>query len=418
MLNQKTVRVGVICLLIAALFWVEPLFCGGAKEAEEAPEGMYPEEVATWLKETKIGPFQEKEVDYEAIYQAALAEGKVVIYAGSSRVPKVIELFNETYPGIEVESAHLGTAGAIQKVFEEQKAGIYKADLLQASLPSRQVFLLHENHMLFPWIPPDLKEVIPERWQKPLLAWIISGKSVAYNHQTYPEGQPFQSLWDLTKPEWRRKIFMTDPRVDAAFLDFCTNVVLRADEMAAEYKRVFGKPIELTTDNAGYEWLRRIIQNEPQLFAKDKEVATVLGAAGQEAVSISTSLSRYRQVGDPAKGNQQFWPAVDTTPKFSHVYPNLLNIVYKAPHPNAAKLFLHFLMGDEQGKAGYAPWFIIGNWPVRADIGNPPVHPFTPELEDVLWPFSKIEDKTWFWDPENLQALYDSVLDFLIDELG
>jgi hypothetical protein len=38
-----------------------------------------PADVEKWLKKNKIGPYQEDKADYDALYQAAKKEGRVVV---------------------------------------------------------------------------------------------------------------------------------------------------------------------------------------------------------------------------------------------------------------------------------------------------------------------------------------------------
>ena len=67
-----------------------------------AAQGLSPAQDA-WLKATGLGPYQPATEDWQAIYDAAKAEGKVVIYSISSRIYQVVDAFKAAYPGIEVE---------------------------------------------------------------------------------------------------------------------------------------------------------------------------------------------------------------------------------------------------------------------------------------------------------------------------
>ena len=129
-----------------------------------------PKDVDKWLKANKIGPYTEDKADYDALYQAAKKEGKVVVYANSSRGPKSLALgFYDKYPGIKVEWNTLGTSGTVSRTIKEQKAGIYAADVIMASDFPTQVNVLHPANMIFPWVPPDLKEVIPRKLKRDAL---------------------------------------------------------------------------------------------------------------------------------------------------------------------------------------------------------------------------------------------------------
>lgn len=52
----------------------------------------------------------------------------------------------------------------------------------------------------------------------------------------------------------------------------------RADELTAEYEALYGEPLELTEVNAGLEWTKRFLQNDPSIMASDTRVAEADGA--------------------------------------------------------------------------------------------------------------------------------------------
>ena len=56
----------------------------------------------------------------------------------------------------------------------------------------------------------------------------------------------------------------------------------------------------------------------------------------------------------------------------------------KAPHPNAAKLLIRWLLGDQNGGNGMKPWFVPGQWPSRADV-KPPTEKTLKDLDQFTW---------------------------------
>ena len=367
-------------------------------------------EKAKWLKENKIGPYQEDKVDYDALYQAAKKEGKVVVYSSTSRGPKSFALgFHKKYPGIKVEWNTIGTGESLKRLMAEQKAGIYSVDLINASDPPTQFNVYAPAHMLFPWTPPELRGAIPKNWQNPLLVHRLTQLGVMYSTHEFPNKPPIDSWWDATKPEWKGRLVTPDPRVNAYILNQLITLVLNADEMAEDYKRVFGKPIQLTTPNAGYEWIKRFFANEPKLVKKeyDARFAGKPGLANSPLI-IPTALARVSDAGNPKYGNIRWAAATELKPRFGLVYPTLMNIAYKSPHPNAAKLVIRWLMGNDQGKAGFSPWFVPGYLPARTDVIAAPPHPFIPELS-----WSMKGKKYWYMNAEGIWEKRTEVLDFI-----
>ncbi len=373
-----------------------------------------PADVEKWLKKNKIGPFTEDTVDYDSLYQAAKKEGKIVVYANSSRGPKSLALgWYDKYPGIKVEWNTLGTSGTISRTLREQKARIYNADVIMASDFPTQVNVMHPANMIFPWVPPDLKEVIPRKFRDPLLAHRLGAMTIFYNTHAWPDKPPIESWWDITRPEWKGRLVIQDPRANISALQFFTTFVLNAEEMAKDYESVFGKPLTLTTPSAGYEWIKMVFANEPKLVKKEKE-ARYIGKPGQAKPSLGVNwgLSRITDTDNPKYGNIKLMPHLTLKPRMGMLYPILLNVAYKAPHPNGAKLMIRWLMGDEKGGAGLAPWFTPGNLPVRADIKEAAPHPFNPQIS---WHVKDLN--FWFMDARGIWKKQEEVLNFVNRQL-
>lgn len=368
-------------------------------------QGPYPPAVDAWLRQAQLGPYAPAVLDWDAIYQAARREGKVVVYTSSSRVPALKAEFEALHPGVEWEAVQLGTAGSIERLEREQRAGIYNVDVIHASGHPVQYNQLFLNHMIFPFYPPELEAVIPTDFRDPLVAARLEARGIFYNTVVHRES-PIASWWDLTKPEWRDRIAMVDPMVDASTLDFITQIVADHERFAADYQRVFGRPIRLTTPNAGYELLKGIIANRPRFYARHGDILPIVGDpnATNPPIAISMVFSQLRDLQDPARGNLQFWPVQRLTPWAGMSYLSLMNIAYRAPHPNAAKLAIKYFFGDQQGGLGFAPFNIGGNWPPRTDLDPP---------DERFWiPYNEIEFR--LMDPQAIWDLQIQVQDWWI----
>ena len=244
-----------------------------------AVAATYPPDVDKWLKDNQIGIYQEKVTDYKALYEQAKKEGKLVVYSGSSRMPAVAKEFEALYPGIKVEVEAMGTAEVIEKYEREAIAKVNRVDVVQASQAGRQKALLYDKNYLFTWVPSDIRPLLRPDQMDPFLHWRYGSRQWAYNDSVSKE-EPFTSLWELTEPKWRKRVAIGDPRLDGGTLDYFIQVVLMADQMAAEYQRFYGKPIKLTTTNAGYEWIKMLMANQPILVKSEKDVPPIIGERG------------------------------------------------------------------------------------------------------------------------------------------
>jgi iron(III) transport system substrate-binding protein len=267
--------------------------------------------------------------------------------------------------------------------------------------------------MVFPWVPPDLKKVIPQKFQEPLLIHRLAAKELFYNTHTWPDTPPVDSWWDVTRPEWKGRLVIQDPRPNRITLNFFITIVLNADEMAKDYERVFGKPLKLTTPNAGYEWIKMVFAQKPKLVMNPKD-AKYIGKPGQAKPSLGVGWgsSRITDTDNPKYGNIKYAPHVTLKPRMGMMYPSPLSIAYKAPHPNGAKLLIRWMFGDEKGGGGIAPWFVPGYYPTRKDIKGAAPHPFDPKLS--LHPRDL---NYWYLDAKGIWKIRKDVLDFINQQL-
>lgn len=172
-------------------------------------------------------------------------------------------------------------------------------------------------------------------------------------------------------------------------MNFLQMVVKYAKDMAAAYEQEFGEPIQLSpgVQNAGYEWIVRLVNNDLVLTTSHGDAAKAVGKAGQTnpplALSASSKL-RYNETKDT-----KLAIGLNIQPMTGLTKRNFLAIANQSPHPNAAKLLIRWLLGDSQGGAGMTQWKIQGQWPSRSDV--PPLT--SPKLEEIL-------EATWFLDPD------------------
>ncbi len=224
---------------------------------------------------------------------------------------------------------------------------------------------------------------------------------VMYNTEKY-KTPPIDSWWDLTRPEWKGKLVTVDPLKSATEFDLFALFVKNSDVMAKLYKEEFGHDIVLHgTQNAGYEFLKRLIENGIVLFSGGNDVAKAIGARGQANPPIGiNSFSKLRKA---AENNLALGVITNLKPTAGISTKAVIAIAKFAPHPNAAKLMIRWMMGgiNEKNLAGYAPYHVMGDWSPRTDIkqpkGQPPLDKMNLWPEDIPWLYKnqfKVRD---FW---------------------
>jgi iron(III) transport system substrate-binding protein len=346
--------------------------------------------------------------DWAAIEAAARKEGKVVIYSVSSRIFKLADAFKEKY-GIEIEGHDIASDVQLEKLRREHKAGIYNVDVLfNADLP----LLLNEfleRKLAHNFVPEAYANQLDAGEMDPVLVQRWSSRIIIYNAAKNPNGAPIDNLWDLTKPEWKSRVLMPNPAENSVQANAIQTILQQSDAMAKAYKEEFGEDVSyskavvkavkkhplIDEPTASMEWLYRILHNDPVFLGSTTQIFKNVADVKQDNPPIGfTTFSKLRS---NKKDVYDAAPAYDVKPAFGVAYPTVLAIADGAPHPNAAKLLIRYMMDQ-----GFKPWNVIGDYAARTDVAKEQIAKFKiPEFDDL---------NLWKIDPANV---YDNKYSFL-----
>ena len=392
----------IALILVAALVACAGPGAGEPAATPAAPPAAAPAapaapEPTSWAEEHL---FVDRTVD--ELYALALEEGNLTIFTISSRTQGVADSFMEQYPGINVEVFDLRQNELIERFEREYAAGIRNVDLLHTQdLDGTMWFEFVARNMLHIYRPADMVEFIDPVHMRYGMPLFIEMQQWFYNTEAFPDGAPISSWWDVTRPEWSGMVMIRDPLADIATLSNLTALVQFADEMAADYERVFGQPITLSpgTPTASHEWLRRFMANDPIFTTSSGEIITAIGTPGQTnppiGFAMSSGLRRTIERGYVLN-------FVNITPASGVPHTSFLYITDEAPNPNAARLMVRWLMGEADGQGvGFDPWNTLGGWPVRSDQelepGSTPLSEINIWNHDVEFIYENIHDVADFW---------------------
>jgi iron(III) transport system substrate-binding protein len=138
--------------------------------------------------------------------------------------------------------------------------------------------------------------------------------------------------------------------------------------MEQAYRDHYGEELEVTEENAGWEFLKRLFQNNMVVMGSDDDVSQAVGGAGQTEPPIGMyTYTKHRNMEelDLALG------ICDTMEPFmGYALATYIAQVNGAPHPNAAKLFTHFVLTEE----GVAPWVLedLGGYSSNPEVSANP----------------------------------------------
>lgn len=302
-------------------------------------------------------PAAEVKTGWEAEWQKSLIEakkeGKVIVYGppGGDIRKALTDGFQKAYPGIEVE--YFGASGAMvaPKVKAEKRAGLETIDvhiggtqsivseLMQFAAPVQPQLILPEVKDTKYW--KDGKLDFSDNARKFNLVFAVYGKVAIVYNPTLLDTQRAQALsyWDLTKPEFKGKVIARDPRTagpgQTSFLFLYAHPQLGPDLIQA-----FGK-------------------NDPVLTRDDRQLLEWI-SVGKYAVGIGHSDLQLAELRKAGIQNIKTMPTLKegtyTTAGFSS-----LVLFDKAPHPNASRVYLNWLLSKE----GQTLWTVNSGYPSR-----------------------------------------------------
>ena len=266
------------------------------------------------------------------LYERALKEGQVVIYASLSSdttTSSFARAFNEAFPGITVKFV-TGSASEVSARYQsEAQAGVTQGDIVLAGVgPFFEVGYERQWFKPILSIVPHLKEKYPED------AFAMDGNAVvvfrvvtgfAYNTHLVTGANVPRSFADFAKPFWKNRLVASDPTSsDTAFQVW--NAIFKT----------YG-PSVVQQINANI------------IPSSKKQLSFVPGAAKVGAGEAYGSLMQGEVTvhGLEKSGAPIAWvrPGVTTATTY------ILGISAKAPHPAAAQLFAYWAYSPAGQKA-------------------------------------------------------------------
>ena len=283
------------------------------------------------------------QTEWEKTLEAAKKEGQLNI-EGSPVYEEVFRDFQKKF-GIKVVIDTAPGGEKFKRVMTERRAGKYLWDVIMAG--GATIYLFYKVNAVDPIKPTFiLPEVIDEThwWNKQHNYFELERKYilnfnmaplpfVAYNSRLVNPGE-FKSYWDLLQPKWKGKIVAVDPTLGP-------RVDLHLAFLYSEPK-------------LGPEYLRRLLADMDIVASRDTRQVVDWLAGGRYAISFFASLTAADLDTAKAQGLPIGWfgpkdlkEGVSTSPSNGSV--GLLN---RAPHPNAAKIAINWLLSRE-GQIAY-----------------------------------------------------------------
>ena len=273
-------------------------------------------------------------LDLAALYQAATLEGEVSLYGqGPPRVyADWVSEFEARYPKLHVRVTG-GRYELAGKIDAQLAAGKLEADLAAVQTASDYVRWRGDG-VLMPFSPPGFDR-IPADFKDAegrYFGLSINVVGFAYNPGGLAGAAPPKTIPDFLGPAFFEKIVSTYPHDDDVTLFNYSHIV----------------------EKYGWGFMDRLMAQHPK-FVRSHILVADATASGERPVT-------FDQI---AAFNKVTFVVPEDVPL--SVFPVTTGIFAKAPHPNAAKLFLAFLLSPEY----QARMAARGDWPVRTDAPPP-----------------------------------------------
>jgi len=296
----------------------------------------------------------EQEMSYDDLVAAAKAEGSLVFYGANSYLQDAADRFAEEF-GISVEFTQLGETEMMEKVTAECASGSVVADLVCAQDTYRVMSDLVSPGYVLDWSNSRIGAITGNNDCQTLI-WYYDTKTFMYNDELVGAGW-LTNLWRITDPQYKGLFTMKDPAAEGVNFDMLTMLTsdTYASKLADAYKAYYGKDIELTTDNAGWEFIKMLFENGVLLTTSDTTCAETIGAKGLADTWIGY-FSTQRYSTQEKKDIKLAYDIETCSPFTGYAYPVYALVLNNASHTNAAKLFAEWLL-SENGWAAFADYY-------------------------------------------------------------
>jgi iron(III) transport system substrate-binding protein len=287
-------------------------------------------------------PTLAEDFNLDALIAAAKKEGPITVYATTGKIVETAKNFTAKY-GIEATGKKVNEPTQVELFIREAQAGNIVGDVSVSGDVAASVAQLIPEGIAYSWLPPDLAQYIPAGSQDPLV--VVSDEHVwSYNTEAYDKC-PVTNIWQLTEPEWKGKVAMLDPLEKPNYADWFNQMATHHDgEVAKAYEDLYGKKLETDEDSATKAWVKAYAANGP-LLTDSESVAEAVGATGQaEPFMGMNSVAKFR---DNVDKGYKLGICTGIEPFAGFVYPGFGLIAKGTKSPNAAKLFIHYLMTEE-----------------------------------------------------------------------
>jgi len=253
----------------------------------------------------------------------AKQEGRIAFYTswGPSDADYVVKAFERKFPQLRIETVRASSERTLTRLLAEQRAGKYLGDVVAIS--GIQWGILKEKNALDRYLSKEAAN-FPADWRDPEGYGVGLHQTlyvIGYNTRLVSAETAPKSYEDLLQPRWKGQLGWD-----------------------SEEYYLFGALLKARGRDKGMEFFRRLAEQQIN-FRKGYTLITELVSAGEFPLSVSLYQHRvdeYQEKGAPLQ-----WIAPSPLVGGD---PNRISLLKNAPRPNAAKVFIDFMLSAEGQK--------------------------------------------------------------------
>ena len=299
----------------------------------------------------------------QKLIDGAKKEGALVWYMSASieDAQAILLAFSKKYPFLKTDFFRAGSARLFNRIMNEARAGKVLFDLV--AVRGLETHQLVKAGLLQPYVSPE-SAAYPAGFKDSKGYWVDyfdSYNVIGYNTQLVARDQAPKSWEDLLDPKWKGKIALDE-----------------------ENFSWYGAMTQKWGKEKTQRYMRALAKQDIQLRNGQTLIAQLM-AAGEFSVAmvLAHRIEKMKEQGAPVA-----W-VTTLDPVTVSLHP--IGIAAKAPHPNAAKLFVDFILS----KDGQQLLLSIERTPARPGIDTKmearklKLFPMPPELGERYEQFQK-----------------------------
>jgi iron(III) transport system substrate-binding protein len=272
-----------------------------------------------------------------SLLEKAKDEGKLVAYLAMNAADAVTvqSSFEKKFPQIKVDLVRAGAPAMLQRVLTEHRGGRVFADVVLGF--GFIHYELGQQKLLAKYESPERKNYVAQFVDKQGLWTNVMPivHTIAYNPTMLQPAELPLRYTDLLLPKWKTRAGMNS-----------NNIMFLAAMMSH-----FGK-------ETGMDFLQRLAAQAPQVRAGGTLLATLV-AAGEFPIAFSINENNVENF--KLKDAPIDWVRL-ADPLYGELVP--IGVMAGAPHPNAARLFVDYILS----KDGQELLRNLGKIPARSDV--------------------------------------------------